>query len=254
MAGKMNNETINTSLWIVVFQRLLGAYLIRLRMKNTTSLICVLLIAASLTSPVFAQTNCPVKVSSAFDCAKYLEQELRKKYPTRIRRIGSTLEIKPSAAPLKVFKNIDSDSDDFRAYQFTKYFPEIDYGLLETTYYEGGTYDLVDMKTGKLTNIGGDPLLSPDQQRIAVAHADIEAGYAPNVLSVYLITPTGLIREFDIRPSEWGAEDLKWESNSTISFNRRYWKKDEIAKTKQSLQFQGSDVKKQGKWKSDIKS
>jgi hypothetical protein len=249
----MNNETINTSMWIVTFQRLLGAYQIRLRLKNTISWICVLLIAVSFAAPVFAQTNCPVKVESTFDCAKYLEQELRKKYPTRIRRNGSTLEIKPSAAPVKVFKNIDSDSDDFRAYLFTKYFPEIDYGLLETTYYEGGTYDLVDMKTGKLTNIGGDALLSPDQQRIAVAHADIEAGYAPNVLSVYLITPTGLIKELDIRPSGWGAEDLKWESNSTVSFNKRYWKKDEIAKAKHSLQFQGIDIKKQGKWKTDVK-
>jgi hypothetical protein len=225
----------------------------KIPMKNRNILIAIALIAASFTSPVFAQTNCPVKVESTFDCAKYLEQELRKKYPTLVRRNGNILEIKPSTAPVKIFKNIDSDSDDFRVYQFTKYFPEIDYGLLETTYYEGGTYDLINMKTGKLTNIGGDALLSPDQQRVAVAHADIEAGYAPNVLSVYLITPTGLTKELDLRPAEWGAEDLKWESNSTISFNRRYWKKDEIAKAKHSLQFQGIDIKKQGKWKTDVK-
>jgi hypothetical protein len=249
----MDHKPIHTSLWIVVFQHLLVAYQTRLSMKNTISWVFALLITASSTSPVFAQTNCPVKVDSAFDCAKYLEQEIRKKYPTRVRRNGSTLEIKPLAAPAKVFKSIDSDSDDFRVYQFTKYFSEIDYGLIETTYYEGGTYDLTDMKNGKLTNIGGDALLSPDQQRIAVAHADIEAGYAPNVLSVYLITPTGLIKELDLRPTEWGAEDIKWENNSSVSFSKRYWKKDEIAKTKHSLQFQGSDIKKQGKWKTNIK-
>jgi hypothetical protein len=222
-------------------------------MKNRNILIAIALIFASFTPPVFAQTNCPVKVESTFDCAKYLEQELRKKYPARVRRNGNILEIKPSAAPAKIFKNIDSDSDDFRLYQFTKYFPEIDYGLLETTYYEGGTYDLINMKTGKLTNIGGDVLVSPDQQRIAVAHADIEAGYAPNVLSVYLITPTGLIKELDMRPAEWGAEDLKWDSSTSISFNKRYWKKDEIVKSKHKLQFQGSDTKKQGKWTTDVK-
>lgn len=222
-------------------------------MKRRNMLIAIALIFASFTSPVSAQTNCPVKVESAYDGAKYLEHELSKKYPTRVRRNGNILEIKPSAAPVKVFKNIDSDSDDFRIYQFTKYFPEIAYGLLETTYYEGGTYDLIDMKFGKLTNIGGDAIISPNQRRMAVAHADIEAGYAPNVLSVYLITPNGIIKEFDMRPAEWGAEDLKWDSNTSISFNKIYWQKNEIVKTKHKLQFQGSDIKKQGKWTSDAK-
>ncbi|MFC0349150.1 hypothetical protein [Undibacterium danionis] len=222
-------------------------------MKNKNILIAITLIAAGFTSPVFAQTNCPIKIDSTFDCAKYLEQEIRKKYPNRVRRVGNTLEIKPSAGPAKIFKNIDSDSDDFRSYQLIKYFADVDYSLLVTTYYEGGTYELIDMKTGKLTNVGGDAVLSPDQQRIAVAHADIEAGYAPNVLSVYLITPSGLIKELDLRPNDWGAEDLNWESNSSISFNRRHWKKDEIVKTKHKLQFQGKDIKMQGKWLADVK-
>jgi hypothetical protein len=249
----MNNKAIRIPLWVRFFKKLPGCYKNRLHIKTTINWISAILIAASSTSPVLAQTNCPAKVDSTFDCAKYLEQEIRKKYPTRVRRNGGILEIKPSAAPAKVFKNIDSDSDDFRSYQLTKYFPEIDYGLLETTYYEGGTYELIDMKTGKLSNIGGDALPSPDQQRIAVAHADIEAGYAPNVLSVYLVTPNGLIKEFDMRPTEWGAEDIKWDSSTSISFNRRYWKKDDIAKAKHKLQFQGSDIKKQGKWTTDVK-
>ena len=222
-------------------------------MKNRNSLIAVALLIASTNFSAWAQNNCPIKVDSTFDCAKYLEQEIRKKYPNRVRRVGNTLEIKPSTGPAKVFKNIDSDSDDFRSYQLIKYFADVDYSLLATTHYEGGTYELIDMKTGKLTNVGGDAVLSPDQQRIAVAHADIEAGYAPNVLSVYLITPSGLIKELDLRPNDWGAEDLKWESNSSISFNRRHWKKDEIVKTKHKLQFQGKDIKMQGKWLADVK-
>jgi hypothetical protein len=209
--------------------------------------------AASLSAVSLASANSQTPNVKLDDRDDRLEQNLSKEYPARLRRNGAVLALKPVTGSIKLFKNVDSDSDTFRRYQLKKYFPAIEYALLETAFYEGGTYDLINMRNGQQTNVDGDVVLSPDQQRFAVAHADIEAGYAPNVLSVYFITSNGLIKEFDIRPTEWGAEEIKWDSANSISFTKRYWKKDQIAKSKHTLQFQGSDIKKQGKWISNVK-
>ncbi|MFH1076790.1 MAG: hypothetical protein V1753_08150, partial [Pseudomonadota bacterium] len=106
-------------------------------------------------------------------------------------------------------------------YSFVAYYTEIGYGLIEVQHWEGSTNYLVDMKTGKETDIIGYPTLSPDKKRIAVENADLESGYTDNVLSVYEIRPDGLVAEFIEKPKEWAPVNLRWINNQEITFVQR---------------------------------
>lgn len=197
--------------------------------------------------------NCPEEVKKEGGCLKYAEDFLAKKHPGLFCRKGENLVLKLSNCEFELFKNRtdDSDVENFVSYFFDQYFPDIHYGLLYDSFYEGGTYELVSLDTGTRTNVGGDVVLSPDKRRLAAFFSDLEAGFSPNVLSVYLVTPNGLIEEFKGQPEEWGPDDLKWTDGKTIEFNKVTFSGTGFKKEKHNLQFLGEDISKQGNWKID---
>jgi len=205
------------------------------------------------TSLASINENCPEEVQKEGGCSKYQEEFLARKYPSLFCRMGDSLVLKLSNGEFEAFKNNTDDShvETFTLYSFDKYFPEVRYGLLYEGFYEGGTYELVSFDTGTKTDVGGDVILSPDKKRFAAHFSDLEAGFSPNVLAVYLITPTGLIEEFRGQPEEWGPEDIKWIDSQTIEFNKTTYSDTDFSKEKHHLQFLGGDSTKQGNWEID---
>lgn len=220
-------------------------------MRIKSIVLCFL--CAMISAPCFAFEDCPKDIGNFYECTKYLERQIIKDFPSLISRKGNTLEVKMSDDHKETFKD-DGDADARTKYSFVKYFPTIQYGLLHTLFYEGHTYDLIDMKTGKRTNVGGYAVLSPDKRRIAVSNVDISAGFSPNILTIYFVTTKGLIKEFEIdAEAMWGPDNLKWKDNKTISFNKVGWKEGEpvIIKEPHTLHFTGQDIGKTGKWEPD---
>lgn len=193
--------------------------------------------------------GCPKEIHNVYECQQYLEGGILKKYSSLVSRKAHQLKIKLSNGRTKIITDIrdENDADKTRAFSFIKYFPSIQYGLLHVQYYEGSSYNLIDMRTGTQTEVLGDAVLSPDNRRLAISYADVVAGFSSNVLAVYLVLPRGLVREFRELPQEWGPVDLKWSDNRTIVFDKLVCC-DNLHDEKLTLRFLGKDISKKGKW------
>ena len=193
--------------------------------------------------------GCPKEIHNVYECKQYLEGGIIKKYPGLVSRKAHQLKIKLSNGRTKIITDVidENDGDKTRAFSFIKYFPSIQYGLLHVQFYEGGSYDLIDMRTGTQTEVLGEAVLSPDNRRLAIYYADVVAGYSPNVLAVYLVLPRGLVREFEELPQEWGPVDLKWSDNRTIVFDKLVCC-DKRHDERFTLRFLGKDISKKGEW------
>lgn len=204
-------------------------------------------------APTNAGESCPEAIRNEGGCLKYAEDFLAKKHPGLFCRKGENLVLKLSNGEFELFQNKtdENDLDNFVSYYFDKYLPEIHYGLIYDGFYEGGTYELVNLATGTRKDVGGDVVLSPDKKRVAAFFSDLEAGFSPNVLSVYLVTPHGLVEEFKGQPENWGVDDLKWIDEKTIEFNKVSFEGSVFHNEKHHLQFFGEDISKQGHWQID---
>ncbi len=97
-------------------------------------------------------------------------------------RNNQILQITTAPGPV-VFKDTDC-SDDAPTAECVKYaladvLPEQNLWVVHVGYYEGGAYKLIDMRTGKTTDIDGFPWFSPDKNRFVTVtndpHGDIYA-------------------------------------------------------------------------------
>lgn len=197
--------------------------------------------------------DCPREIKNLYECNRYLEGQIAKQYPGIISREGADLKVRIANGKREILSDVGDEEhiENVRYFTFLKYFPEIQYGLLYIQFYEGGTFDLIDMKTGKRTNVGGDAVLSPDKRRLGVFYSDVIATFSPNVLAVYFVSSKGVFEEFREEPPRWGADDLEWVDSETISFNKLDYG-DDVHKEKHSLSFVDLDIAKLGKWESDV--
>lgn len=193
--------------------------------------------------------GCPKEIHNVYECQQYLEGGILKKYPSLVSRKAHQLKIKLSNGRTKIITDgrDENDGDKTRIFSFIKYFSSIQYGLLHVQFSEGGSYNLIDMRTGTQTEVLGEAVLSPDNRRLAIFYADVVAGYSSNVLAVYLVITRGLVQEFRELPQEWGPVDLKWTDNRTIVFDKLVCC-DNLHNEKLSLRFLGKDISKNGKW------
>jgi len=212
---------------------------------------CILAAVAPVAS--HARATCPERTRNYHECSLYLESLVIQSHPNRFVRNGNSLKVKLQNGKTARFTDTPSDkdgqnSDDVVAYAVVKYFSDIHYALIAVAFWEGGTYYLLNMTTGEKIEIGGEAVLSPDKRRIAVWLMDIEAGYSPNVLAIYRISSRGPVSEFLAKPNDWGPADVSWRNSQAVEFTKNYWGETGIQIKKQTLRFQGNNIKAGGKW------
>ncbi|OYW43296.1 MAG: hypothetical protein B7Z38_01880 [Rhodobacterales bacterium 12-64-8] len=80
-------------------------------------------------------------------------------------------------------------------------------------------WQLLDRRTGRLTDLEGYPLFSPDGQKIAIGERD---EMNANALDIYDLTDAGPVRVFrGILPTEdWAPQQLCWVSNTIVGYER----------------------------------
>jgi hypothetical protein len=94
--------------------------------------------------------------------------------------------------------------------------------------YEGRYYVIVDMVSGKTTELQSFPVVSPDGRRFVTASADFEAGDSANELQIWKVTPSGPQLEWSMRPGSdlnhpnpavlsWGPIRPRWRDQATVS-------------------------------------
>lgn len=156
-------------------------------------------------------------IDNYYACSRAVERALLSKGADRVTRTGDTLVIRLSDGGERTLVDRGTDAKTVRL-TYGGYLDRIGYHLVNVHLYESGTYLLIDDATGQEMRAAAPPVVSPDGRRVVIASHEGEAGYRPNVLQVWRVTPDGLFVEWDARPEDWGAVDARWEDTATVRF------------------------------------
>jgi hypothetical protein len=116
--------------------------------------------------------------------------------------------------------------DDFKLYDKDNAFTALGistdgkYLVLREQYYEGNTWHLLNLKTGKLIETRGYPFFSPNNDKVVCIELDLLANYNPNVLDLYEINDDTLVKVFSgiSKHDNWGPGKVTWINNEQVSF------------------------------------
>ncbi|EKD82325.1 MAG: hypothetical protein ACD_39C01358G0002 [uncultured bacterium] len=106
--------------------------------------------------------------------------------------------------------------------------------------YEWCNHILVNAKDGRQQQIDAVPVFSPDGIRFVTANHDLEAGYGHNRVQIFKIVDGMGVVEWSEEPTEWGPENVAWESPARIAFTRKIFVGGE---TKAVIEYDAKDAK-----------
>jgi hypothetical protein len=173
-------------------------------------------LASGLTAPALAE--CGHEPAYRRDEAAAL-----KKAQGRAVRDGSVLRIKTAVGPV-VFKDTDCEKGPAAKcvnYALAEFLPEQGLWVVHVGYFEGEDYKLIDLKTGKVTDINGFPWFSPDGNRFAAVTNDSHSGVY--VLLIWKRTHKKFRKEWDYNFSqelpgtEWSYCVEGWQGSEQVN-------------------------------------
>ena len=148
------------------------------------------------------------------------EKGLLQQYPKKFSRQGDRLILLPVKGKPQVYKDVSTENDDGITYALKNYLPATGQAIVEYIGCLGEcTHNLlIDMHSGNIKSAGNQQTLSPDKRRLAVWGGDYSFQF--HFLAIYRVTPRGLVTELNIEPKEWWPENLVWETNERIRFDK----------------------------------
>lgn len=174
--------------------------------------------------------RCKSQNTTPVQCAVEKKElaELRK-YPGLITRSGPTLRIKIQNGNPVELVDVHNNSDRDRIYTFVGRLNGIDFALIDVAYWEGETNLLVDLRSGKIEDIKGKPIVSPNREKIVSSVFGGISGYIQTTINIYRITPGGLVMEWSHQPA-WEPSELHWINDSKIALTKNYFDQDLLLK------------------------
>jgi hypothetical protein len=112
------------------------------------------------------------------------------------------------------------NSDGFVVYNYLESYNQIDYWLIRTYYYEGGSYLLLNKNNGEKTWVWGPPIVSPDKKRAICCSIDLEAQFEPNGFQLLTIDNRKVTQTINVDLTHWGPSDVRWKDRNTIYFEQ----------------------------------
>lgn len=217
-------------------------------MHIITYLLAVICAAFSLLGYA-AFPGCPESIRNSQECAIYLEKIIETKNPQLFTRKDSRLDIRLANGGLKTYIDDKQKVGEGTIYNLIQYFPDAALAVIHAQYWEGDTHYVLNLNNGQQTHVEGYPILSPDKKRIAVYALDLVAGYGPNILAIYLIQSDNLLLEFVVKPTDWGASQVRWVDSKRVSFAKTWYdsKMNERMEMK-SIRYQDNARKPERKW------
>jgi hypothetical protein len=154
--------------------------------------------------------------SPAISRARAVERAILDESPRAERVDDTLLVIKLRDGEALELKDVLSNSySEAIRYSYRTWIDEIASHVVQYQLYEGHGYLLVNDATGLKTPIQGVPVVSPDRERFATGSMDLEAGYNPNEVQIWLLTPAGPRLEWSLSP-RWGPARLSWASSREV--------------------------------------
>lgn len=172
-------------------------------------------------------------IHNFYDCAQAIEMHLLSRPVGRVTRLGKNLTITPERGAPVVLHDSIYDLGRSIAYSYRGFLKSINTYVVEVHYAEGGTFLLINARTGHSAPSNDVPVASPDGQRAAAAHLDLEAGYSPTTLQVWRVTRDSLVVEWSYdfianRPRSdtvtVGPAHVRWLGPAELAFDQLNWR------------------------------
>lgn len=165
--------------------------------------------------------TCPAEYNAAQRCMARIEERRMAAAGGAVSRVADTLVIRGTNGNRLALENDTTAGNGTRVYRYDRFLPEIGFHLVELSFYEGGSYVLVDARTTDQTMVIAPPVVSPGRTRFAAAMVDLWAGYDYNGIQVWRLGEGGPRLEWEIGGGDqWGASGIAWASEEALDFNR----------------------------------
>jgi len=169
-------------------------------------------------------------LNNSYQCAQAIERHLLADPVHGAHRLGSELVIPLLNGGTLSLRDSAPDMPTGVWYTYRTHLPSIRYHVVEVHYYEGGTYLLVNGRSGKKTFSNGLPVVSPDNRRVAAGNVDLEAEFSPTTVQVWRLEGDSLTLEWEhnflasgaASDSTWGPGDVRWQTRTEIVLTKEY--------------------------------
>jgi len=150
------------------------------------------------------------------------EDELLARFPQVASRNGDVLTITLNNGQTQRFENVNSEDENTVFTYFNGVIRGTPFVLLQHALWEGSAVTLIHLDSGETTTLDAFPNFSPDAQWFFTASLDLVAGYNPNRLTVYRVTPRGatLAWRAESPEMEWGPDDVQWVNATTLTYTK----------------------------------
>jgi len=147
-------------------------------------------------------------------CGRLVEAVQLKRLPGLATRDGAALAVSLYPAGTETFTDTEALNGG-RTYSLWDVVNEINAVVLYTTDGDGIGFLLLQRTTGRRTALPGEPKVSPDRQRLAVA--DFCATRCTNELTVWRVARDGVRKESAWSPSAaWDDATASWKGTDTL--------------------------------------
>jgi len=124
--------------------------------------------------------------SKFHDCSEKVRTKQLKKDARYVTETENEITLTLLTGKKVIFENSrDTVSDDYLQIDYLEYLPKVGFFVFRNNIYEGGSYSLVNDKSGKETTIWGFPKVSPDAKHIITTNQDLEAAYEFNGIQIF---------------------------------------------------------------------
>jgi hypothetical protein len=149
-----------------------------------------------------------------------------KKYDHIVQISGDNLIIKLKNGNTSVLKNNRSnDCEKYAIYTFQDYFENCHNVLIEVGRCEWGEYKLIDINNGKITDLEGIPIFSPNNKFIVVACSFVNLGISS--LSIFEFKNNEFNKIYKNDKMGCYIYNPQWITNYKIKFTKDYLNKQE---------------------------
>jgi hypothetical protein len=163
--------------------------------------------------------ECSGQGLNTFRCARGIEEKVLSGSTSSVRRVGSTLIIPTEKVTVRLVDNPSENGNESIAYSYLGRIESIGSHVIYVQYYEGGTYMVVNERSGQGAFPSGFPIVSPDRKHFLSISEDMFAGYYPNNVEVWRVSATASRRVANFEP-EWGPSSARWLLSGKIEVNK----------------------------------
>jgi len=112
--------------------------------------------------------------------------------------------------------NDTTDGEEYTKYSYIKSYNNIDYWLINQTFYEGDVYYLLNKQYGKYISLMSEPLFSPNKKYFISYTCALETEYVATGMQLFEIK-NKTVKELWLKElTEWSPSKIIWKNDSII--------------------------------------